>query len=73
MCCIQVKTSTAETRSFIASSAIGMMKHLTGLKQDCAYKFLNWYTSGFAAAFVAREGYYSAQPANARKYLSAPE
>jgi putative spermidine/putrescine transport system substrate-binding protein len=51
----------------------GMMKHLTGLKLDCAYEYLNWYTSGFAGAFVAREGYYSAQPANAKKFLSADE
>jgi putative spermidine/putrescine transport system substrate-binding protein len=49
------------------------MKHLTGLKLDCAYEYLNWYTSGFAGAFVAREGYYSAQPANAKKFLSADE
>ncbi len=51
----------------------GMMKHLTGLKLDCAYEYLNWYTSGFAGAFVAREGYYSAQPMNAKKFLSTVE
>lgn len=51
----------------------GMMKHLTGLKLECAYEYLNWYTSGFAGAFVAREGYYSAQPMNAKKFLSAVE
>ena len=51
----------------------GMMKHLTGLKLDCAYEYLNWYTAGFAGAFVAREGYYSAQPMNAKKFLSANE
>ncbi len=51
----------------------GMMKHLTGMKLDAAYEYLNWYTSGFAGAFVAREGYYSAQPQNAKKFLSADE
>lgn len=51
----------------------GMMKHLSGLKLECAYEYLNWYTSGFAGAFVAREGYYSCQPANAKKFLSAVE
>jgi putative spermidine/putrescine transport system substrate-binding protein len=51
----------------------GMMKHLTGLKLDCATEYLNWYTSGFAGAFVAREGYYSCQPANTKKFLSAVE
>jgi putative spermidine/putrescine transport system substrate-binding protein len=52
---------------------LGFMKHLTGLKLDCAYEYLNWYTSGFAGAVVAREGYYSAQPMNAKKFLSANE
>ena len=51
----------------------GMMKHLTGMKLDAAYEYLNWYTAGFAGAFVAREGYYSAQPQNAKKFLSADE
>src|SRR5450755_4258639 len=35
------------------------MKHLTGLKLDCFYEYMNWYTSGFQGAFIAREGYYS--------------
>jgi putative spermidine/putrescine transport system substrate-binding protein len=51
----------------------GMMKHLTGMKLDAAYEYLNWYTAGFPGAFVAREGYYSAQPQNAKKFLSADE
>jgi putative spermidine/putrescine transport system substrate-binding protein len=51
----------------------GMMKHLSGLKLDCAYEYLNWYTSGFQGAFIAREGYYSAQPENARKFMTAAE
>jgi putative spermidine/putrescine transport system substrate-binding protein len=52
---------------------LGIMKHVTGLQLDCAYEYLNWYTSGFPGAFVAREGYYSAQPMNAKKYLSEAE
>jgi putative spermidine/putrescine transport system substrate-binding protein len=52
---------------------LGFMKHLTGLKLDCAYEYLNWYTAGFAGSVVAREGYYSAQPMNAKKFLSAVE
>ncbi len=52
---------------------LGMMKHLTGLKRDCALEYINWYCSGFAGAFVAREGYYSAQPTNAKKFLSPVE
>jgi putative spermidine/putrescine transport system substrate-binding protein len=52
---------------------MGFMKHLTGLKLDCAYEYLNWYTSGFPGSVIAREGYYSAQPMNAKKFLSAAE
>src|SRR3954468_1407829 len=51
----------------------GLMKHLSGLKLDCAYEFMNWYTSGFEGAFIAREGYYAAQPENARKFLTEAE
>ena len=34
---------------------------------------MNWYTSGFQGAFIAREGYYSAQPENAKKFLTEAE
>ncbi|HWK45210.1 MAG TPA: PotD/PotF family extracellular solute-binding protein [Stellaceae bacterium] len=53
--------------------SLGMMKHLSGLKRDCALEYINWYTSGFAGAFVAREGYYSAQPDNAKKFMTDAE
>ncbi len=52
---------------------MGAMKHMTGLKLDCFYEYLNWYCSGFPGAFIAREGYYSAQPQNARKFLTDAE
>ena len=52
---------------------LGVMKHVDGLKLDCFYEYMNWYTSGFEGSFIAREGYYSAQPDNARKYLTADE
>jgi putative spermidine/putrescine transport system substrate-binding protein len=52
---------------------LGVMKHVEGLKRDCFYEYLNWYTGGFQGAFIARQGYYSAQPANARKFLSEDE
>jgi putative spermidine/putrescine transport system substrate-binding protein len=53
--------------------SFGVMKHVTGLKLDCFYEYMNWYTSGFQGAFIAREGYYSAQPENARKFLTESE
>jgi putative spermidine/putrescine transport system substrate-binding protein len=52
---------------------LGAMKHLTGLKLDCFHEYMNWYTSGFQGAFIAREGYYSAQPENTRKFLTPAE
>jgi putative spermidine/putrescine transport system substrate-binding protein len=52
---------------------LGMMKHLDGLKRDCFLEYMNWYTSGFEGSFIARQGYYSAQPDNARKFLTSAE
>jgi putative spermidine/putrescine transport system substrate-binding protein len=54
-------------------TGFGVMKHVSGLKLDCFYEYLNWYTSGFQGAFIAREGYYAAQPENARKFLTQSE
>ena len=52
---------------------LGAMKHLDGLKLDCFYEYMNWYTSGFQGSFIARQGYYSAQPENVRAHLSPAE
>jgi putative spermidine/putrescine transport system substrate-binding protein len=52
---------------------LGAMKHVDGLKLDCFHEYMNWYTSGFQGSFIAREGYYSAQPDNARKFLTPAE
>jgi len=52
---------------------LGLMKHVDGLKLDCFNEYMNWYTGGFQGAFIARQGYYSAQPENARKFLTAAE
>ena len=49
------------------------MKYLSGLKLDCFYEYMNRYTSGFQGAFIAREGYYSSVPENARKFLTEAE
>ena len=51
----------------------GMMKHLSGLKLDCALEYANWYASGFQGAFIARQGYYSAQPETAKTHLTEAE
>jgi putative spermidine/putrescine transport system substrate-binding protein len=53
--------------------ALAPMKHLSGLKLDCFYEYMNWYTSGFAGAFIAREGYYSSVPETVKKFLTPAE
>jgi putative spermidine/putrescine transport system substrate-binding protein len=52
---------------------LGVMKHVSGLKLDCFWEYMNWYASGFQGAFVAREGYYSCQPNTAKKFLTDNE
>jgi putative spermidine/putrescine transport system substrate-binding protein len=52
---------------------LGMMKHVNGLKRDCAIEFMNWYGAGFPGAFICRQGYYSAQPENVKKYVTQAE
>jgi len=49
------------------------MKHLSGLKLDCFYEYMNWYSAGFQGAFIAREGYYCGVPENAKKFLTPAE
>ena len=49
------------------------LKHLTGLKLDAALDYLNWYNSGWQGAFIARQGYYSSVPENAKKFLEPYE
>ncbi|HZE52508.1 MAG TPA: extracellular solute-binding protein [Bradyrhizobium sp.] len=49
------------------------LKHLAGLKLDAALDYLNWYNSGWQGAFIARQGYYSSVPENARKFLEPYE
>jgi putative spermidine/putrescine transport system substrate-binding protein len=52
---------------------LGVMKHVEGIKLDAFYDYLTWYTSGFEGAFIARQGYYAAQPENARKFMTSAE
>jgi putative spermidine/putrescine transport system substrate-binding protein len=35
---------------------LGLMKHVDGLKLDCFYEYMNWYSAGFPGSFIAREG-----------------
>ncbi len=48
-------------------------KHVSGATLDAAYKYLNWWLSGFPGANMARQAYYSPRPDTAKKFLSAAE
>ena len=42
------------------ASGIAFSKNLKGKKLDAGYEFVNWYLSGWAGAFLNRQGYYNA-------------
>src|SRR5262245_23594858 len=42
------------------AAGFGLPKTLKGTKLDAAYEFINWFLSGWAGAFLNRQGYYSA-------------
>ncbi|MEO5366509.1 MAG: extracellular solute-binding protein [Magnetococcus sp. WYHC-3] len=44
-----------------------------GMVRDMAYEFMNWWLSGWAGAFVARQGYYISNPQRSRPLLSQAE
>jgi putative spermidine/putrescine transport system substrate-binding protein len=52
---------------------LALAKHLTGLQLDAAYEYINWYLSGWAGAYLNRQGYYSAVLETAKANMSADE
>ncbi|MCB1485941.1 MAG: extracellular solute-binding protein [Bauldia sp.] len=42
------------------ASGFTLPKTLEGKKLDAAYEFINWFLSGWAGAYLNRQGYYSA-------------
>jgi putative spermidine/putrescine transport system substrate-binding protein len=52
---------------------LGLMAHLSGLKLEAAYEYINWYQSGWQGGFIAKQGYYSSVPETAKKFLSQEE
>ncbi len=55
------------------SGGFGLAAHLWGERRQEALRYINWYLSGWAGAFLTRQGYYSAVPGRARRHLSASE
>jgi putative spermidine/putrescine transport system substrate-binding protein len=52
---------------------IGLSKNLSGPGLDAAYAYMNWLLEGWVGAFLGRQGYYSAIPENAKKYMKPSE
>jgi putative spermidine/putrescine transport system substrate-binding protein len=44
-----------------------------GYVKDAAYDYMNWWLSGWAGAFIARQGYYISNPEQSRPLLSSDE
>ncbi len=44
-----------------------------GHTKDAAYKYMNWWLSGWPGAFIARQGYYIANPERSRPFLTENE
>jgi len=44
-----------------------------GEKKDAAYEYMNWWLSGWAGAFVARQGYYISNPQRSKSLMTQDE
>lgn len=44
-----------------------------GHAKDAAYKYMNWWLSGWPGAFIARQGYYISNPERSRELLTQDE
>ena len=52
---------------------VGLSSNLEGPALDAAYAYLDWMLDGWVGAFLGRQGYYSAVPENAKKFMSEEE
>ncbi|MFC0408611.1 ABC transporter substrate-binding protein [Roseomonas elaeocarpi] len=55
------------------ASGFGIPRTLEGRKLDAAYDFINWFLSGWAGAFLNRQGYYSAVLSTAKANMEPYE
>jgi putative spermidine/putrescine transport system substrate-binding protein len=55
------------------ASGFCVSKGTTGKKAEWAYEFVNWFLSGWAGAYLNRQGYYSAVLPTAKANMSADE
>lgn len=50
-----------------------MSSKITARNKDAAYDYMNWWLSGWAGAFIARQGYYISNPQRSKQFLSPGE
>lgn len=50
-----------------------MSRACSGEQQYAAYAFMNWWLSGWAGAFIARQGYYISNPERSRPFMESDE
>lgn len=50
-----------------------MSRECSGDVRDAAYAYMNWWLSGWAGAFIARQGYYISNPDRSRPLLTDNE
>src|SRR6201988_1756087 len=55
------------------ASGFCVSKAVSGPKLDWAYEFVNWFLSGWAGAYLNRQGYYSAVLSTAQANMTADE
>jgi len=55
------------------AAGFALPKTLKGKKLDASYDFINWFLSGWAGAFLNRQGYYSAVLETAKANMEAYE
>jgi putative spermidine/putrescine transport system substrate-binding protein len=55
------------------ASGFCVSKAVSGPKLEWAYEFVNWFLSGWAGAYLNRQGYYSAVLSTAKANMTADE
>jgi putative spermidine/putrescine transport system substrate-binding protein len=55
------------------ASGFALSAGVTGKKAELAYEFVNWFLSGWAGAYLNRQGYYSAVLSSAKAHMEPYE
>ena len=55
------------------AAGLGIPNHVEGRMLDACYEFVNWFLSGWAGAFLNRQGYYTAVLDTAKEQMSPDE